>query len=1551
MASGMRRMSTSVLLSLLFLSSTMLSMVAGTTPDDVNVDGDLSEWSADTLMGTDANGVSLHLTWNATHLSFGWEGTDLSASEEGADLFVYLNTSEGGSALSSDWGFSHVLPFAADHAFVLEDSSYHAVMAHGASGWSTTHEENVVTDVHTFPGDRYIGWSGNQITEVSLPWSAIGDPTQVDFVVWAQWQDAGHVWTAFPPQNPATSNGAETFTHLYHLPDRNVSTAPASMEVQTASVIEKADDALNVAIVFHQHQPYYKNKLTGMYELPWVRVHAMTEYVDSPGILAQYPDTKVTYNLVPSFLEQLTDYHRNETADVHTDFARRDWPTNADGSVAGYPNATALELHTMQFQSFWNSGWIYNVSEDDPNAWVAPASERYKELYDATLHNLKPATIMDDELLSPQDLLDLQVLWYLFQFSPDYVQGEYAAFFDDPTEYSAPVQTDTGLMDLFTQGRDYTPADLAYVIDQQHAHMANVLPMYSQLAAAGQVELTTTPYYHPIMPLLMMPGWTFEDGIRVNKDAWPVDVGGHLSTGMDLFEAELGFRPTGMWPSEQAVSPPMVQPVADVGVEWMVSDEEILAKSTTPGGGGIDVEDAALLATPWVVSGDQGGDVAVIFRDRVISDRVAFQYGSMTPEAAVSDFLSYLDGIRSELLEAGEDPSEHLLTVAMDGENWMFMSEFQHHDNARPFIHEWYSRLASHPTVVTTTPGEFLADDPDLPRIETIGTGSWIDGTLSTWAGEADESLAWQRLVEARRALVAFEADNPDDPGLDLAWESLYIAEGSDWYWWYGLDQDSGYDEMWDVLFKVHLSNIYRAINLDLPPYLQDLWTNPALPDEAASAVIEPMIDGVALPGEWDGAAVYTADSVDGGGLDIDSFHLGYDASNLYLRVDMPTPDAIEALNEARDPDLALYFMQPNAQNFNEVETNFRTYYGNQILGFPAKKMVAFDFAQLRDDGQAKWNLFDARGKGESAEQWALSGTSILGGCAADEVYEFVIPWSDLGLAPRYTTRVKVVTSWTDSLAYGDGVDMEVAPPAPAEIVLPDLEQWVTLLEFSDAVGDETGDGDYTYPSASDFAPGSGLFDATSLKISQSAWNARFEIGMNEITDHWSLANGFSHQIVQIYVDRGDQVGGRTTMLEGANAMVHDDWAWEVAISATGEPGAVKAVEAATGETSAKGIEVDGDAEANTITITVSKNVIGPDVGDYRYVIVLGSQDGFGTGKWRDVDESAKTWRLGGGADPSPVDGVDYDPNIIDVLLPEGDQTAMLASYDVAAQQHAVLTGFEMPDVAQQVYGASVGEVTASTAVVLWSTTVETNASVAAVLADQPPSDWSAVAVETPAATDHAFTVTGLEAGRAYWVRIMVEDGDQTLFADLNLTTSNESDTTPPEILNLAVDVVSSSSGAMQLKITWYTDEATTESVELLDAVLQGDTVALKKNHEMVFIPDPALTAGTYTTTVTAVDASGNSNTSTTSFTVEEDDVIVVPDDPDSGGGTTDDACENGVGEDCPASTTGPSTDVLLGLALLVVLLVVAALVRTRRAEQGMLVDDYAAFDDVSDEV
>jgi len=1471
-----------MVLVILFLAPSLLGVVAE-TPDTISLDGVMSDWPQDSLQTTDSNAVTFRMTWDESHLFIGWSGTDWSSESEGADFFIYLNSSEGGTPLSKDWNLAQTLPFAADHAFVLEDSMYSSLQMYNGSAW-VENPQSAAT---------WIGHSENQNTEVGIPWEAIGNPNDVGVVVWAQWQDAGNVWTSFPLENPASSNGAESFTHWYQIENRTTPQSSSDVAIQTSDTpIAKVDDALNLAIIFHQHQPYYKNKLTGMVEMPWVRVHGMTEYVDSPGILSN-TDTKVTYNLVPSFIEQLLDYSENGVLDVHTDIARRSW------NSAGYPNATALELHTMQFQSFWNSGWIYNVTADDSRVgWLQPSSERYSELYDMTLHNLKPATIMDDTLLGPQDFLDLQVLWYLYQFSPSYVQGQYNS-----------SHRDQGLIDLFMQNGQYTLADLTYVLDAQESHMSNILPMYSELAASEQIELTTTPYYHPIMPLLMMDGWTFEDGIRVNKDSWPEDVTKHLETGMDLFEQELGFRPTGMWPSEQSVSPPMVQPVADVGIEWMVTDELNLEESTDLNGNTIDVSVASNLATPWVVD-----DVAVVFRDRVISDRIAFQYGSMTPEAAVSDFLAYCDNIRQQLLDEGKDPSDHLLTVALDGENWMFMSEFQHQDNGRPFTEEWFGRLTTHPTIVTTTPGEFLEKNLTLPEIDVIGTGSWIDGTLSTWAGEAEESLAWQRLVEARQALVAFESENPNHSGLDAAWESLYIAEGSDWFWWYGLDQDSGYDEMWDVLFKVHLSNIYRAINIDLPPYLQDLWSNPALPDTPYGGVIEPMIDGIALPGEWDGAAMYDA-GVDEELLDIESFHLGYDASNVYVRVDLGSmPDDWSTMDLDSSPDLSIYFMQPNAINFNEVETNYRTYYGNTILGFPAKSMVSFNFGELWEDGRAKYDIFTAKGKMGDSERWNLAGQSVLGACAADEVFEFQIPWSEIGLAPRYSTRVKVVTSWSESPAYGDGTDVEIAPAAPAEMVMPDLEEWVTLLDVADAMGDENGDGDYIYPLAGDFAPGAGLFDITHLKISQSSWNARFEITFAEMTDYWGLANGFSHQIVQIYVDQGETSYGETEMLDGAYAQIHEDWAWEVAVSATGEPGAVKTVSASTGETSAKGIEVSSNKDEKTIVITVSKSIIGDEVPDYRFVIVAGSQDGFGTGKWRDVDAEAKTWRLGGGADPSTIDGQDYDPNIVDMVLGnETDQAAMLGSYDVGAQTYAVLTGIELPAVAQQVFGVGVSSITSTSAIVSWSTTMADNGTVTCGNNSFDTSD---------ASLSHAIQVNQLEMGTAYNCTISVEGADSI---EISFNTSTETDTTPPEVLNLAVDMLEGGS----LWVTWYTSEESTESIEVSGQIFTGDTVALRKNHDMTIVPVPGLAAlETHTLTVTVTDASGNSNTSTIEFTIAEEDATPnIPDVDTDPSLTQDDSDEtaaigNVLGE--------PIVQIAL---LLVVLLLLMAFIRTRKHE------------------
>ncbi|MEE2748296.1 MAG: glucodextranase DOMON-like domain-containing protein, partial [Candidatus Thermoplasmatota archaeon] len=440
----------------------------------------------------------------------------------------------------------------------------------------------------------------------------------------------------------------------------------------------------------------------------------------------------------------------------------------------------------------------------------------------------------------------------------------------------------------------------------------------------------------------------------------------------------------------------------------------------------------------------------------------------------------------------------------------------------------------------------------------------------------------------------------------------------------------------------------------------------------------------------------------------------------------------------------------------------------------------------------------------------------------------------------------------------------------------------------------------------------------THLKVSQSEWNARFEVSFGEMTDYWGLANGFSHQIVQIYVDQGETTYGETELLDGAYAVAHDDWAWEVAVSVTGEPGAVKSVSANTGETSAKGIEVSSDKDSKTITITVSKNVIGENIPDYRFIVVAGSQDGFGTGKWRDVDAEAKTWRLGGGADPSTVDGRDYDPNIIDMVLDnETDQAAMLNSYDVDSQTYAVLTGIELPEVAQQIFGVSVSSITRNSSIIAWSTTKSATGVV----------NCSGITLETPMMLySQALQITDLAPGTAYTCSIVVDDAP---IESISFNTSNEVDTTAPDLLNLAVEVLEDGS----LRVTWYTSEEATESIEVAGQSFTGDSVALRKNHEMTIVPYPGLTAlETYTLTVTVADASGNSNSSSVNFVIEDTDSPTPQPDPETElEPNLDETEDDSVGEANIGAIFG---DPVVQIALiLVVLMILVAFIRTRKHE------------------
>lgn len=422
---------------------------------------------------------------------------------------------------------------------------------------------------------------------------------------------------------------------------------------------------------------------------------------------------------------------------------------------------------------------------------------------------------------------------------------------------------------------------------------------------------------------------------------------------------------------------------------------------------------------------------------------------------------------------------------------------------------------------------------------------------------------------------------------------------------------------------------------------------------------------------------------------------------------------------------------------------------------------------------------------------------------------------------------------------------------------------------------------------------------------------------MDEMTDVWGLSNGFSHQIVQIYVDQGETTYGSTEMLDGANARIDDAWAWEVAISGTGEPGAVFAVQSETGSTSSRGIDVSGNTAAKTITFTVSKDVIGDDIPNYRYVIVIGSQDGFGTGKWRDVDDTPSTWTLGGGSNPAPDDGIDYDSNIIDMILEGSGQEQMLSSYDVDGHIYATLTGFEMPEIPQQIFGASVETVTSSTAVITWSTTVSDVTSIQYALAGQQPVDAVTNRLQTNSATDHAVTLTELEVGTSYWAFIQANGTDDVV---LYFNTSNVVDVTPPELLNLDSEVLEDG----RIKITWYTSESSTEEVLIGDTSIHNDAFATKKNHE--FVTDPYAN-GEYVITVKSADASGNLNESTISVSID----LEVDNGNPSPSTPSDSNDETGSEDD-----ESPISNDIVQIGILVTILVLLiAFVRVRNGEEG----------------
>lgn len=611
---------------------------------------------------------------------------------------------------------------------------------------------------------------------------------------------------------------------------------------------------VSLAFFWHQHQPYYPNDLTGENEFPWVRLHGTKDYWGMAWHIREVPEFCCTINLVPSLLVQLLKYTDHGGSDRHLDVSR------LPADSLSWDDAVYLLDHF-----FMANG----------DTMIRP-SPRYHELF----LKRRIGTDAADAVLSrfsTRDLRDLQVWSNLAWMHPIL------------------FETDSDLREFRHKGQSYSEADKAWLLDKQLEILRQIIPLHRQLAEGGQLELTTTPFYHPILPLLWdkrlarqaMPGCELPKHLESYRE----DAVEHLQRAVAFHEQLFGEKPRGMWPSEGSVAQEVVAAIADAGIEWIATDEEILAAST----GGRTGRDPSghmrhpeLLFRPWLVA-DGDKKLHVIFRDHALSDLIGFDYQRTDSTMAAMDLLGRVEAIgrATSGMNAGRPA---LVPIILDGENcWE-----HYHDGGVTFLRTLYQEAARRPALRPVRVGDHIRQHPAVDRIDRLFAGSWISHNFAIWIGHGEDRTAWDHLHEARARLKrADEEKTVAESQRRRAWDELFIAEGSDWFWWYGPEFGSAQDKLFDRLFRTHLQNVYTLLGEPYPPVLnQPIKRNGhrrlhTLP----TGFLDVNVDGRASYFEWIGAGLYVAGSERGTmaqvteGL-IRRIHMGFDRSRLFVRVD-----------------------------------------------------------------------------------------------------------------------------------------------------------------------------------------------------------------------------------------------------------------------------------------------------------------------------------------------------------------------------------------------------------------------------------------------------------------------------------------------------------------------------------------------------------------------------------------------------------------------------------------------------------------------------------------
>ncbi len=631
--------------------------------------------------------------------------------------------------------------------------------------------------------------------------------------------------------------------------------------------MQKNDVPLNLAILWHMHQPYYKMVSQGVYQMPWVRLHGLKDYYDMVAILDDYPRIHLTFNLVPSLIDQIQDYAQNNAYDRHLFLTEK----------------KASELNQAEKEEIISSFFIGNYE-----TMILP-HRRFFQLWEKRGQNLENINAIARKF-STQDLLDLQIWSNLAWFDPL-------------------LRKEKKVADLFKKNENFTEDDKGFLISKQREILSWILPKYRELKDKGQIEISFSPYFHPIMPLLcdLKIARVSSPGIVLpQKDfSHPEDVEAHLDKGIQLYQEVFGDKPQGVWPSEGSVSEGIIPLLTKFGLKWMASDEEILYLSLNqPQKGQMKKsEEDNKLYFPYVVEAN-GSKINIIFRSHLLSDAIGFVYRSWDPEKAADNFIQNLHRIRERI--PSEKIHESLVSVILDGENcWEYYPE-----DGCQFLRSLYHKLSEDPLIETVKISEFLKGNPPEVTLPWLFPGSWINHDFRIWIGHPEDNFAWDLLKMTRDDLVKYQkemGDKADPEKIRLAWKEIYIAEGSDWCWWYGDEHQGPSTEEFDRIFRSHLISVYELLEMEKPRVLLKPIRTGTLSSQVQepTGFINPTLDGnVTHYYEWQDAGSF--DCLKSGGAMhrvthiIKGIYFGFNEKQLFFRVDTVLPP------EKIDDDLLL---------------------------------------------------------------------------------------------------------------------------------------------------------------------------------------------------------------------------------------------------------------------------------------------------------------------------------------------------------------------------------------------------------------------------------------------------------------------------------------------------------------------------------------------------------------------------------------------------------------------------------------------------------------------